>query len=294
MLTIALLTTSNGIALAQQTIDNSPPATETINNSVPADFPESLANDLLADAARVSGLPVSALQITTARRQIWPDGCLGIYLPNQVCTMALVSGWVVSIGSQQQQWIYHTGEFGGGRLAGDPLPLGLSQATPILPTIVEPNQFVFRGVPTGRWFDPPTTYGFEYQMLSDSLFTKILDFPVGIDADNRFAISVQNLFLGEFGPGQPVDFVTLLGKGVSGFTLTGIDPLVDASNPMAFPLKLAFNTETADFQMRAIDKPSPISGGGAAVPEPSSIIGILVAGALGAATRAKRKYQAEK
>ncbi len=75
--------------------------------------------------------------------------------------------------------------------------------------------------------------------------------------------------LGEFGPGETVDFVSLLGAGVSSFTISGIEPLVDAEDPLAFPIALAFNTPTASFTMTAV------------VPEPGAAsLALVGAGAM--------------
>jgi len=41
--------------------------------------------------------------------------------------------------------------------------------------------------------------------------------------------------------------------------VSGIAPLVDPGNPSAFPLELAFNTPTADFEMQAISVVAPAS-----------------------------------
>lgn len=166
---------------------------------------------------------------------------------------------------------------------------GSSQINPIMPVVSELNRFIFRNVPSGRWYDPPTTYGFHFLMNSDSLFTKILDFPTGIDNDNLFTVSVGNKILGEFGPSQSVDFVALLGQGVSEFTITGIDPFVDATNSTAFPIKLEFNTDTGDFEMQALEHPQNTS-----VPEPGSVFGILTFGTFGVGVLLKRQRQQAK
>lgn len=168
-------------------------------------------------------------------------------------------------------------------------PIGSSQNTPILPNIKEKNRFIFFDFPSGNWGDPPTTYGFEFVMASNSLFTEILDFPVGIDKDNLFTVSVGNKILGQFGPSQSVDFVALLGQGVSEFTITGIDQLVDASNCTAFPIKLAFSTPTANFGMQALERPQNTS-----IPEPSSLLGLLTFGSFGAGVWLKRQRQQAK
>jgi hypothetical protein len=62
--------------------------------------------------------------------------------------------------------------------------------------------------------------------------------------------------LGSFVPGQSFTFPN---GGVSEFSVSGISPLVDPSNPSAFPLELGFNTATASFTQQAIPEPSVLS-----------------------------------
>ncbi|MEG4812384.1 hypothetical protein QUA82_33115 [Microcoleus sp. F8-D3] len=33
---------------------------------------------------------------------------MGVYRPDSACTMALVDGWIVTVKSGQQKWVYHT------------------------------------------------------------------------------------------------------------------------------------------------------------------------------------------
>jgi hypothetical protein len=159
---------------------------------------------------------------------------------------------------------------GGGVAIERPRPGG-TQQTPILPNEIQGGWQIFRNVPGCRWYDPHTPYGFEFQTLEDTLFTEILDFPVGLD--NRFTVSVGDNILGEFSPGDSVDFVALLGAGVSNFKITGIDALIGDTEETAFPIQLAFNHQTGSFKMRPFSKeetPTPQS-----VPEPGSIVGLL-------------------
>ena len=130
---------------------------------------------------------------------------------------------------------------------------GSSQDNPILPDlcdlppIISLTLFCFDDIPSDQWVDPPMAFGYRYEMISDSLFTGILDFPTGFD--NLFTVIAEGTQLpGAFGPGDSVDF----GEGVSKFTVTGISPLVDGEQPDAFPIKLAFSTPTASFTMQAL------------------------------------------
>ena len=122
--------------------------------------------------------------------------------------------------------------------------------------------------------DPPATTGFEYEMTSGSLFDAILDFPGGFNSP--LTVSVAGVPLGAFGPGNSVDFVTLLGAGVSSFTISGLDPQVDSEDPLALPLQLEFDTATASFTMTRL--PS--------LPEPA-VPFLLATGIVGLALRAR-------
>lgn len=134
---------------------------------------------------------------------------------------------------------------------------GSSENNPVLPGGMANGSFSFVGVVTGAWVDPPVAEGFHYTMNSDSLFTEIQDFPTGFPTP--FTVSVNGQELGEFGPGDSVDFTQFPGGGVKEFTITGLTPLVDPENPVAFPLKVGFDTETADFTMGAILDPEAVA-----------------------------------
>lgn len=167
------------------------------------------------------------------------------------------------------------GSSGGGGVTR-PRP-GNTQQNPILPTSNSGGWQIFNNVPSCRWYDPYTTYGFEFQALEDTLFTEILDFPVGLD--NRFKVSVGNTYLGEFSPGDRVDFVSLFGQGVSHFKITDIDALIGETVETAFPIQLAFNKPVGSFQMRPFhedETPTPQR-----VPEPMSVLGLLALGIWG-------------
>lgn len=177
----------------------------------------------------------------------------------------------------QNSHLWLTYDFGDGNPT-----LGQTESNPFIPDAHLPSweggesEFIFVEVPSGAWFDPPTAYGFEYTMTSDSLFTQILGFPTGF-AD-AFTVSVGGVVLGQFGPGDVVDFEALYGSAVASFTITGIDPLVDPDDPLAFPLQLAFDNPTASFSMTPLN----------AVPEPEEW-GTLLVGMLGMVMLLRRR-----
>lgn len=160
------------------------------------------------------------------------------------------------------------------------------------------------------WFDPPTAYGFNYKMTSDSLFTSILDLPSNFI--KPFTVAVGDIILGKnFTAGDRIDFsqfaaelgaLLVNGTGVKEFTVTGLD--VDPNNPAVFPIKLASNTDLMSFDMHALLNPDAapknpgvpggpdpdpgIGGGTEPVPEPTTILGTLVFGAVAAKLKRQR------
>ncbi len=145
--------------------------------------------------------------------------------------------------------------------SGGGTPTGDSQADPILPTGIDPDgTFRFEDVPSGKWFDPPLAEGFIYTMTGEALFTGIAGLPdLDGELDDLFTVAAEGSTLGAYGPGDTVDFVSLLGHGVSEFVVTGIDPAVDAAAPDCFPLAIEFDTATADFVMQPIPEPASVA-----------------------------------
>jgi hypothetical protein len=173
----------------------------------------------------------------------------------------------VKVFKDENDFPYVIGANSGGGGIGRERPGG-TQQNPILPNAREGSWQVFRNVPGCRWYDPHTPYGFEFQALDDTLFSEILDFPVG--PDNRFTVSVGDRILGEFGAGDSVDFTSLFGFGISNFKITGINALFGSTEETAFPIQLAFNDRIGSFKMRPISAPEPQP-----VPESTSAFGVL-------------------
>ncbi|HLO48471.1 MAG TPA: PEP-CTERM sorting domain-containing protein [Kamptonema sp.] len=286
---------AQSLTLNQQQPLNTPEVTPiSSNNGIALDrtipiseLPPEVARLALESVAQTSGLAVSNLQIASVRYIAWSDGCRGVYRPGFMCSMALVDDWIVTVGSGEQNWVYQNGS--AALVANEP---GSSQQNPIMPNVTLPNRWEFTDVPRRTWSDPPTAYGFRYEMTSDSVFTQILDFPTGFT--KPFTVLVKDVILGKFTAGNSVNFSNystllgnlLVGNGVKEFSVTGLN--VDPSNPAVFPIKLDFNTETANFNMHALlnEESQP-------VPEPSEITGIVTSAAFFGGLLLKRKRKSE-
>ena len=109
----------------------------------------------------------------------------------------------------------------------------------------------FSLVPKGRWYDPSISYGFVYEALDETLFTEIINLPVGFSG--TFTIWAEGQLLGQYSAGDFLNFEELLGHGISSFAVLGITPENDQDGVDVFPIQLGFNTETASFRQHALE-----------------------------------------
>lgn len=156
-------------------------------------------------------------------------------------------------------------------------PVTEGQLNALEPTRIINGVKVFDRVPSGLWYDPPAMMGFQFVTDGDTLFTAVNGFPCAIAPPDSpegtqpapFNVLVKNEqgvyeIIGQYFPGQSVNFEQIYGKGVSEFLITGIDPNAwvpwlppegtRIDNRLAFPF--TFNkppTEPISFVMRQID-----------------------------------------
>ncbi|WP_346291507.1 hypothetical protein [Sphaerothrix gracilis] len=79
--------------------------------------PEELINQVLQTTAETADVPISELAIARYSRETWPDGCLGLANPDELCTQALVEGWLFEVtrSNGEKTWTYRT-DLSGDRL----------------------------------------------------------------------------------------------------------------------------------------------------------------------------------
>jgi hypothetical protein len=76
--------------------------TAALSSEVSDRFLEFVAQDL--------DIPIFELTIAKVEPATWPDGCLGLAAPDEICTQALVNGWQIEVRHMEQIWIYRTDE----------------------------------------------------------------------------------------------------------------------------------------------------------------------------------------
>jgi hypothetical protein len=70
------------------------------------ELPPNLAQTLLKRVAKETRISVSKLKIAEVKPATF-SGCLGIYRPNQACTMIALPGWQTIVTSPKQTFVYH-------------------------------------------------------------------------------------------------------------------------------------------------------------------------------------------
>jgi hypothetical protein len=128
---------------------------------------------------------------------------------------------------------------------------GASERVPYLPD--HPGSFIFTQRLRQRSFDPPVAQGFDFTATGTAKFAEIMSFPS--TAGSAFQVIAEGSDLGTFGATNSVNFLTLVGHGVTNFQVKGIQPFVNATNPTAFPIMLDFTQTTADFTTTPILAP---------------------------------------
>jgi hypothetical protein len=72
-----------------------------------ASAPRSVTQAVLQDAARLSRVPVSQLQVNWVEQKTWRGGCFDLPVQGG-CTPVIVPGWQVTIAHGEKRWVYHT------------------------------------------------------------------------------------------------------------------------------------------------------------------------------------------
>uniref|UniRef100_B8HUA0 DUF4340 domain-containing protein n=1 Tax=Cyanothece sp. (strain PCC 7425 / ATCC 29141) TaxID=395961 RepID=B8HUA0_CYAP4 len=75
-------------------------------------LPAKIATALQEDLAQKTKIPRAQLRIYAATPQTWPNGCLGLARPGEMCTQATVRGWQVEITDGTRLWTYRTNATG--------------------------------------------------------------------------------------------------------------------------------------------------------------------------------------
>ena len=59
------------------------------------------------------GIPVDEIEYVSFSREEWPDACLGLAEPDEMCAQVITPGWRIVLTAEGQQYVYRTDESGG-------------------------------------------------------------------------------------------------------------------------------------------------------------------------------------
>ena len=92
-------TTAAAIQAAQAVVPEAP-TRAPIDNAPPKPALPPIAEHLRAHLADSLDRPIDEVVVVNVERATWPDGCLGLGSPTEMCTLALVEGYriVLSVG----------------------------------------------------------------------------------------------------------------------------------------------------------------------------------------------------
>lgn len=77
-------------------------------NTAPHQFPATAVETLRQDLSQHTGIAAEKLKLVETVQKTWPNGCLGLAKPDELCSQALVDGWQITLSDGIQKWNYHT------------------------------------------------------------------------------------------------------------------------------------------------------------------------------------------
>ncbi len=99
--------------MEERAIEAAPPQDdESAMSSVVGEVPDELLDKIYADLERQIGADRSDFELLRAEAVEWPDGSLGCGEPGQMYTQALVKGYRIVIGYDDQKYDYRASEQG--------------------------------------------------------------------------------------------------------------------------------------------------------------------------------------
>ncbi|PSB03994.1 hypothetical protein [Merismopedia glauca] len=160
-------------------------------DSMNSELPDDLADAVLRETQRRSGLSRSRLKIVAASQKTWSDGCLGLGGIADICAAGRVKGWLVTVEGGNQRWVYHT-DSSGSRIVLN--PEGSDDNGTITPDQIPQDQLpsplqrnvVFRAISTGGF----TGRTYETVLLEDG---RVLRFSGNSSSQEVNRISLSEL-----------------------------------------------------------------------------------------------------
>lgn len=166
-------------------------------------LPATVANTVKKDLSKRTGIPPGKLKITDYKQETWPNGCLGISQPDQICTQALVPGWRITVTDGQKTWVYRTDNSGRNirlenqNVSVSPKSLQLVSNETLIAATPKPSQIPSSEIPPaldrGMMFQAISSGGFAGRTYQTTLMNDGLLMRVRIGDANDSERSVQKI-----------------------------------------------------------------------------------------------------
>ena len=75
-------------------------------------LPPDVALAIRDRVSEILGVPVESIQLTSIEEMDWPDGCLGLPEPDEVCTEAITPGWLLVFTADGQEYRFRVDQTG--------------------------------------------------------------------------------------------------------------------------------------------------------------------------------------
>lgn len=112
-LIISLVCASLLLAACSATGTDIPPVAVTQVLPVLEDIlPPDVALTIRNRVSEILGVPVESIQLQSIEPMDWPDGCLGLPEPDEVCTEAITPGWLLVFNVDGQEFRFRTDQTG--------------------------------------------------------------------------------------------------------------------------------------------------------------------------------------
>ncbi|MEB3250304.1 MAG: hypothetical protein VKK07_13275 [Merismopediaceae bacterium] len=115
------LTFLGGMMLAG--LPSFPVLAQTLPPKMSPQAPSSVIQATMQDLSRRLKIPAQQIRVQQTQAQTWPNGCLGLGKPDELCTQALVPGWQVILGQGNKTWTYRTNQTGSQLRLVSPQPI---------------------------------------------------------------------------------------------------------------------------------------------------------------------------
>ncbi|MEM8806453.1 MAG: hypothetical protein AAGF01_10550 [Cyanobacteria bacterium P01_G01_bin.38] len=93
------------------TVQVEPPADSSAVGPTPT-LSSQVQDAVLAAIAADQSLPPDQLTLQNARADSWPDSCLGLANPDELCAQMITPGWEIIVTDGQTTWTYRTNDLG--------------------------------------------------------------------------------------------------------------------------------------------------------------------------------------